>query len=129
VEIQELHGVAKQHNALLVLHGASGIDEELIKVMLSPHCLLCNHKKKVPKTDKYPQQRTSMDFMDMSLWGRKDVDERFLFFMDYKVPKCVLCGRNMSIIFMDSKAQSCVLFGRKSSSIYSQDSKAQKCVF
>ncbi len=57
------------------------------------------------------------------------MDERFLFFMDSKVPKCVLCGRNMSILFMDSKAQSCVLFGRKISSIYSQDSKAQKFVF
>jgi hypothetical protein len=53
VEIQELHGVAKKHNALLVLHGASGIDVELIKVMLSTHCLLCNHKKK------YPRQRST----------------------------------------------------------------------
>jgi DNA-directed RNA polymerase subunit RPC12/RpoP len=49
--------------------------------------------------------------------------------MDSKVPKCVLCGRKMSILFMDSKAQNCVLCGRKISSIYSQDSKAQKRVF
>jgi hypothetical protein len=54
VEIQELHGVAKQHNALLVLHGASGIDVELIKVMLSRHCLLCNHKKKSTQDREVP---------------------------------------------------------------------------
>ncbi len=38
------------------------------------------------------------------------MDERFLFFMDSTVPKCVLCGRNMSILFMDSKAQKCVFW-------------------
>lgn len=32
--LKELHGVAKQHNALLVLHGASGIDVELIKACI-----------------------------------------------------------------------------------------------
>jgi hypothetical protein len=51
------------------------------------------------------------------------------YFMDSKVPKSVLCGRNMYIFFMDSKAQNCMLHGRNISSIYSQYSKAQKCVF
>ncbi len=38
------------------------------------------------------------------------------------------CGWKISI-FMDSIVPKCVLCGRKISSIYSQDSKAQKCVF